>query len=77
MLLSLPFLNRISSFPILKLFKILDPEEYCSKIISSKTNVVLKITSVNSDLLNRENLKSLNNNERAEVLARIFFQRIR
>ncbi|EMO65095.1 hypothetical protein LEP1GSC133_0774 [Leptospira borgpetersenii serovar Pomona str. 200901868] len=37
----------------------------------------MKITSVNSDLLNRENLKSLNNNERAEVLARIFFQRIR
>ncbi|WP_078124978.1 LIC10906 family membrane protein [Leptospira alexanderi] len=75
--LSLPFLNRISSFPILKLFQILDPEEYCSRIILSKTNVVLKITSINSDLLNRENSKSLNNKDRAEVLARIFFQRIR
>ncbi|EMN43710.1 LIC10906 family membrane protein [Leptospira weilii] len=75
--LSLPFLNRISSLPILKLFQILDPEEYCSRIILSKTNVVLKITSINSDLLNRENSKSLNNKDRAEVLARIFFQRIR
>ncbi|MCL8268751.1 hypothetical protein M9Y82_19400, partial [Leptospira weilii] len=59
------------------LFQILDPEEYCSRIILSKTNVVLKITSINSDLLNRENSKSLNNKDRAEVLARIFFQRIR
>ncbi|MBE8365520.1 hypothetical protein ISU82_17365 [Leptospira borgpetersenii serovar Balcanica] len=53
--------------------KTLDPKECCSRIISSKTNVVLKITSVSSDLLSRENLKSLNNKERAEVLARIFF----
>ncbi|AXR59364.1 hypothetical protein DQM68_17835 [Leptospira mayottensis] len=75
--LNLPFLNRIPSFLILKLFKILNPEEYCSRVISSKTNVVLKITSVNSDLLNHENSKPLNNKERTEVLARIFFQRTR
>ncbi len=73
----LPLLNRISSIPMLKLFQILDPEEYCNKIVLSKTNVILNVTSVFDELKSREEAKKLNTKERAELLARIFNRRIR
>ncbi|EMO28356.1 LIC10906 family membrane protein [Leptospira noguchii] len=73
----LPLLNRISSVPILKLFQILDPEEYCNRIVLSKTNVILNVTTVFDELKNREEAKKLNTKERAELLARIFNRRIR
>ncbi|WP_426496177.1 LIC10906 family membrane protein (plasmid) [Leptospira interrogans serovar Australis] len=73
----LPLLNRISSIPILKLFQILDPEEYYNKIVLSKTNVILNVTSIFDDLKNREEAKKLNTKQRAEILARIFNRRLR
>ncbi|WP_061248221.1 LIC10906 family membrane protein [Leptospira noguchii] len=73
----LPLLNRIFSVPILKLFQILDPEEYCNRIVLSKTNVILNVTTVFDELKNREEAKKLNTKERAELLARIFNRRIR
>ncbi|AXR61950.1 hypothetical protein DQM68_15990 [Leptospira mayottensis] len=72
----LPLLNRISSFLMLKLFQILDSEEYNNRIVLSKANVILNVTSVFDDLKSREEAKRLNAKERAEVLARIFYRRI-
>ncbi|EKO76850.1 MULTISPECIES: histidine kinase N-terminal 7TM domain-containing protein [unclassified Leptospira] len=71
------FLNWIFSVPILKLFQILDPEEYCDRIVLSKTNVILNVTTVFDELKNREEAQRLSTKERAELLARIFNRRIR
>ncbi|EMJ92767.1 LIC10906 family membrane protein [Leptospira alstonii] len=73
----LPLLNRIASIPILKLFWFLDREEYYSRIISSKANVIQNVTHIHHELLWREEASSLNAKERAELLARIFSKRIR
>ncbi|EMN00706.1 LIC10906 family membrane protein [Leptospira noguchii] len=62
----LPLLNRISSVPILKLFQILDPEEYCNRIVLSKTNVILNVTTVFDELKNREEAKKLNTKSRSQ-----------
>ncbi|EQA62784.1 MULTISPECIES: LIC10906 family membrane protein [Leptospira] len=70
----LPFLNRISSFFVLGLFKILDPNEYSMRLLISKANVVLNVASKNHELAMQMDLEKF---ERAEIVAGIFQNRIK
>ncbi|TGK39187.1 hypothetical protein EHQ13_06200 [Leptospira gomenensis] len=68
------FLNRISSLIVLGLFRILDPSEYYMKLLISKANVVLNVTSKNHELAMKTDLEKF---ERAEIVAGIFQNRIK
>ncbi|MGJ4718365.1 histidine kinase N-terminal 7TM domain-containing protein [Leptospira sp. mild_001] len=70
----LPFLNRISSFLVLGLFRILDPNEYSMRLLISKANVVLNVASKNHELAMEMDLEKF---ERAEMVAGIFQNRIK
>lgn len=70
----LPFLNRISSLPVLTLFRILDPNEYSMRLLVSKANVVLNVASKNHELAMRTDLEKY---ERAEMVAGIYQNRIK
>ncbi|ULH29258.1 LIC10906 family membrane protein [Leptospira weilii] len=70
----LPFLNRISSFLVLGLFRLLDPNEYYMRLLISKANVVLNVASKNHELAMQMDLEKF---ERAEIVAGIFQNRIK
>lgn len=70
----LPFLNRISSFLVLGLFRILDPNEYYMRLLISKANVVLNVASKNHELAMQMDLEKF---ERAEMVAGFYQNRIK
>ncbi|MBM9578885.1 hypothetical protein JWG45_17200 [Leptospira sp. 201903070] len=70
----IPILTRLSSSFFLVLFRILDPNEYYMKLLISKANVVLNVTSKNHELAMRTDLEKF---ERAEMVAGIYQNRIK